>query len=303
MALTNMAARRLLFLIAVCVLPLVNGCATTSGGFTIFPRGHTMLNTTEDVRVLPPPTLPLPRELEKTVLPAYIIEPGDELFVEPTSLESPLRFPSDQLVLPDGTIDLGAYGRLLVAGQTLEEIENLVRQRVAAEDNVPVRNVDVNVRLINPNSKMFYVLGEVNAPGAYPFVGRETVLDAILVAGGLTQSADPCQVVLARPTPPTGCRVVLAVCYNELVQLGDTTTNYQIMPGDRIYVATLPWWAGLIPGAGKHGCSLCRGAQVPCGDPFCFDPLPAYSVPTFAAPDHAVPLPAAESLSVPIGDR
>ena len=39
-----------------------------------------------------------------TVLPAYYVAPGDVLLVEPVTLESALRFPSDQRVLIDGTI-------------------------------------------------------------------------------------------------------------------------------------------------------------------------------------------------------
>ena len=36
--------------------------------------------------------------------------------------------------------------------------------------------------------------------------------------------------------PPDGCRVVLPICYDNIVQLGDTSTNYQLAPGDRIFV-------------------------------------------------------------------
>ena len=42
-----------------------------------------------------------------------------------------------------------------------------------------------------------------------------------------------------RPTPPRSCRVVLPICYRQITQLGDTSTNYQIKPGDRIYFPPL----------------------------------------------------------------
>ena len=85
-------------------------------------------------------------------------------------------------------------------------------------------------------SKVFYVLGEVNAPGAFPLSGRETVLDGIIAAGGITRAANTKKVILSRPTQPDGCRVVLPVCYDNVVQLGDTSTNYQLLPGDRIFI-------------------------------------------------------------------
>src|SRR4051812_38529659 len=66
---------------------------------------------------MPPP---VPRELDKTVLSAYVVEPGDVLLVQPVKLDSPARLPPDQTILPDGKIDLGEYGRVLVAGKTVE---------------------------------------------------------------------------------------------------------------------------------------------------------------------------------------
>src|SRR5437763_5252079 len=56
---------------------------------------------------MPPP---VPRELDKTVLTTYIVEPGDVLLVQPTKLELAGRVPADQTILPDGRIDLGEYG-------------------------------------------------------------------------------------------------------------------------------------------------------------------------------------------------
>jgi protein involved in polysaccharide export with SLBB domain len=165
----------------------------------------------------------------------YIIEPGDVLLVQPANLESPVRLPGDQPVLPDGTIQLGRYGRLPVAGKTVEQIEievnGLIKGQVA--DAGPIV-----VRLVTRDSKVYYVLGEVNAPGAFQFKGRETVLDAIIAAGGLTSGASRKSIILTRPTPPDSCRIVLPVSYYAIVQLGDTTTNYQMKAGDRVYVPT-----------------------------------------------------------------
>ena len=122
------------------------------------------------------------------------------------------------------------------------------------------------MRLIGRESKVFYVLGEVNAPRAYPLAGRETVLDGILTAGGLTRQADMNRVILSRPTSPDGCRVVLPVCYNQIVQLGDTATNYQLQPGDRIYVPSQPAFAGFCKKRKQGDCGPCKGPQVSCGN-------------------------------------
>src|SRR5947207_5436373 len=213
---------------------LLAGCSTTPGrGFTLFPEGNRLLDSAKAMRPTTQQPLPLPRELDKRVLPAYVVEPGDVLLVQPVDLDSTVRLPADQPVLPDGSINLGKYGRLVVAGRTVEEIESMVRGAVEAQTKDPGF---ITVRLVTRQSKVYYVLGDVNAPGAFPLAGRETVLDAILAAGGLTDRASRANIILSRPTPPGNCRVVLPICYLEIVQLGDTSTNYQIAPGDRIYV-------------------------------------------------------------------
>ena len=191
-----------------------------------------------------------PRELAKGLLPAYVVEPGDTLLVQTVEFDSPVRLPPDQPVFQDGTIDLGMYGRPVVAGRTLDQIEPVIHEMVNAKERERARRaaienkekepefkpVSITVRLIGRASKVYYVLGEVNVPNAYPLSGRETVLDAIVQAGGLNKKASRNKIVLSRPTPADGCRVVLPVCYDNIVQLGDTTTNYQLQPGDRVFV-------------------------------------------------------------------
>jgi protein involved in polysaccharide export with SLBB domain len=209
---------------------------------------------------MPPP---VPRELDKTVMSAYVVEPGDVLLVQPVKLDSPARLPPDQTILPDGKIDLGEYGRVLVAGKTVEAVEATVQAIVVAK--TPDAGM-INVRLIGRNSKVYYVLGQVNAPGSFPLQGRETVLDGLVSAGGLNTRASRSNIILSRPTVPDGCRIVLPVCYRQIVQLGDTTTNYQLQPGDRIYVPAMTFKETLCgeDKDEKQGCSPCKGPQRPC---------------------------------------
>jgi protein involved in polysaccharide export with SLBB domain len=239
---------------------LLTGCTLTPGkGLTLFSEGHRLLDSVQEMRRAAPEPLPLPRELDKHLLPTYDVEPGDVLLVQPADFESPIRFPADQPVLQDGTINLGRYGHVVVAGKTVEEIAALVRAAVEAQtkDAGPI-----TVRLINRVSKVYYVLGQVNAPGSFPLQGRETVLDAIIVAGGLSDRASRRNIILSRPTAPDGCRIVIPICYREIVQLGDTSTNYQIAPGDRIVVPSRTFWEELC--RKKPECPPCGRSQVPC---------------------------------------
>jgi protein involved in polysaccharide export with SLBB domain len=216
---------------------------------------------------------PTNRELDMSVLPDYFVSPGDVLLVEPVNLDSELRFPSDQRVHVDGTIELGRFGRMVVAGLTVEQIEDHIRKKIQATDG---KLEPINVRIIDPQGAVFYVLGEVNSPGVYPLTGRETVLDGILTAGGISARSSTCNVVLSRPTHPESCRVVLPVCYREITQLGDTSTNYQLKPGDRIFVATRTIWEELLPWNSRKTCQRCCSVQCACPDPSVAEFAPAF---------------------------
>lgn len=283
------------------MLVLVAGCSTSGGTVTIFPTGHFLLQSTKDVVNATPTPVPTPRELDKSILADYYVEPGDILLVEPLSLDAPFRFPSDQTVLADGTIDLGGFGRIIVAGHTVEQIEEVINQTVkAAEPDAG----PINVRLISPQGALYYVLGEVNTPGSFPLIGRETVLDGILAAGGLSSRASTCNIIVSRPTHPGSCRVVLPVCYRQIVQLGDATTNYQLMPGDRIYVATRTIWEELNPCQNKAGCSRCNsGLQCPCPDPGVAEYAPPIKMLPFGLVKKATPEASLLPVPVPMVDE
>jgi polysaccharide export outer membrane protein len=248
---------------ACLAMGLFTGCSLTGGALTLFPTSDPLLRSTKEVRSCMPIRAPLPRELQKTILPSYVVQPGDSLAIELGNTDSPLPFPAEQPILPDGSIDLGRFGRMIVAGRPVEQIEVEIQAIIDAIDQGKER-ATVNVRLINPQSAVYYVLGEVKSPGSFAINGRETVLDAIIAAGGLSGKASPCNVILSRPTVPDGCRIVLPICYRQITQLGDTSTNYQIMPGDRVYVASRTCCEVLLPCFARNDCPLCCKNQCAC---------------------------------------
>lgn len=132
----------------------------------------------------------------------------------------------------------------------------------------------VSVRMTNWESKKVYVLGEVNSPGSFQYIGNETVLDAIIEAGGLGNKANRHSIIVSRPSSCGSCRTVMKVCYDQIVQLGDASTNYQLLPGDRVFVPSMTFFDDLKqtfnPRANKNfprcsgsdaGCSLPQGCQ------------------------------------------
>src|SRR6185295_14917676 len=106
----------------------LGGCSSSPGrGLTFFPEGHRLTRTACELRETAESPPDVPRELDKRPLEPYMLEPSDVLLVQSADLDSPVRLPGDQPILPDGTIQLGRYGRLQVAGKTLDEVETAVK--------------------------------------------------------------------------------------------------------------------------------------------------------------------------------
>jgi hypothetical protein len=100
---------------------------------------------------------------------------------------------------------------------------------------------EVHVDVLAYNSMVYYVITDGGGAGEqvlkFPCTGNETVLDAISQINGLPIVASKRHIWVARPAPPDlGCDQVLPVDWCAIARGGDTSTNYQVLPGDRIYV-------------------------------------------------------------------
>ncbi len=75
-----------------------------------------------------------------------------------------------------------------------------------------------------------------------PSTGNETVLDAVSQINGLSAVADKWNMWVARPVPAcTDHDQILPVDWPAITKRGRTETNYQLFPGDRLYVAADPF--------------------------------------------------------------
>jgi polysaccharide export outer membrane protein len=208
---------------------------------------------------------PIPRELSKTSMPEYVVSPPDLLLVEVLEALPGRPITGERLIRPDGTITLGFYGDVYVNGLTVREIKEkvIIHLRKFITDEVlgltgldekgdpiyidPVDSDRVFVDVAAYNSQVYYVQGDVAAPGRLPITGNETVLDAINYAGGLAPTASFPNVRLVRPAPAGTCAPqILPINLAAIIQEGDPTTNYQLMPGDRIFVYRDPIVRGTL---------------------------------------------------------
>jgi RNA polymerase sigma factor (sigma-70 family) len=197
-----------------------------------------------------------PREGEKVSMPEYVVEPPDIIIVEVLEALPGRPITGEHLVRPDGKISLGFYGEVYVAGLTTTEIKAKVALHLRdyiKDEKLGLTTVDVEtgrVKSIAPsrtnriyvdvtayNSKYYYVQGDVGVPGRLQITGNETVLDAINLAGGLVPTASKNRVRLVRPSPPDSDKeTTLSVDLDAIINQGQTKTNFQLLPGDRLIV-------------------------------------------------------------------
>ncbi len=81
----------------------------------------------------------------------------------------------------DGCISLPWIPDIVVAGLTREEAMEAVREAYKTVYSEP----QVNLTVLEPKSKSFTVMGDIQRPGAYQFERPTTLLEAINEAGGL----------------------------------------------------------------------------------------------------------------------
>jgi polysaccharide export outer membrane protein len=127
----------------------------------------------------------------------------------------------------NGFVSLPLIGQLKVAGLMPSDVEKEMTVRFA---DGYLKEPRINVQIVQ--YRPFYVLGEVNKPGQYPYTNDMSVLNAITDAGGYTQKAVQSTVYVRR---------------NGQTKEEELPTNpsTKIYPGDVIRVDSSGFWDAL----------------------------------------------------------
>jgi polysaccharide export outer membrane protein len=173
-----------------------------------------------------PPATPMP---EPEFVDEYRIGVGDSLRInvwrnDDLSIQVPVR--------PDGKISVPLAGDVLVGNKTPEEVADDITEKLA----VYIRDPNVTVIVTEMGSNQYRsrvrVTGAVARPLSLPYRQGMTVLDIVLEAGGATEFANLGDAVLYRRN---GER--LDIQLHRILNRGDMSTNYPMLPGD---VLTVP---------------------------------------------------------------
>jgi hypothetical protein len=148
----------------------------------------------------------------------------------------------EHLVRPDGTVGLGTYGKVYVTGLTIPQAKRKIDEHLTKY----MFNPDVSVDILSYNSKVFYVITDGAGLGQQlhrvPITGNETVLDAMSNLGAISPTTSVRRIWIARPAPPNspGGDQILRVDWVAVTKAARTETNYQLLPGDRLYLDAAP---------------------------------------------------------------
>jgi polysaccharide export outer membrane protein len=168
----------------------------------------------------------VPRKVEKNSDP-YQIGSDDELDIV---IWNQPQLSGKVIVGSDGTIAMPLIGRVPAAGQT----PDLLKADLEKRYDRYVHGPNITVRVSDPASHVFYVIGEVNKPGAYRLHSGEVLSQALAEAGGFGEFADTSKIRILRHRETE--TVVLTVNYNVVRSGGDLSADVPVEPGDTVSV-------------------------------------------------------------------
>lgn len=146
----------------------------------------------------------------------YRLGTGDGVRVTVFGLEA---LSNSYLVGDGGMISVPLIGPVPAQGKTVAELETSVADALRSKNVLKDPSVSVQVDTYRP----FFVLGEVQRPGQYPYVPGMTLVTAVSIAGGYTFRAETDYASVTRTTGGDA-------------REGKAERLTPILPGDTVYI-------------------------------------------------------------------
>jgi protein involved in polysaccharide export with SLBB domain len=159
------------------------------------------------------------------------LSPGDELDIR--FFYTP-ELNTIQPIRPDGKIALQLIGEVMAQGMTPFQLQEELVKKYSKH----LLQIDVTVIVLSFSNRVVYVGGQVARPGAVPFTPQMTVLEALMLAGGVrilgaTMRSKYRNVMVLRTQNGKWIGVELDL---EKVLKGEQSKPYYLWPLDIVYV-------------------------------------------------------------------
>lgn len=186
----------------------------------------------ETARRSPMPLLAAPSSSAPAPAPSpdagiYKIGPEDVLAI---SVWRNSELTRDVAVRPDGRISLPLLNDIQAANLTPMQLRDTVAKGLATYISDP----EVSIIVKEIHSDKVSVVGSVKNPNRYELKSQATVLEALAMAGGLTDFAKRDRIVVYRREGATW--KTLEFNYTKVVNDWDVQQNFVLMPGDIVVV-------------------------------------------------------------------
>ncbi|MBE1427310.1 polysaccharide export outer membrane protein [Desulfomicrobium macestii] len=146
-----------------------------------------------------------------------------------------------QMVNADGMITVPFAGRVLVKGRTTQQIEADIVKGLRGKANQP----QVLVRVVKNNTSNVTIVGDVGKSALMPLTPKgERLLDALALAGGVTQPINRMAVQLSRQN------LTATMPLDAIIR--DPKQNIQLTPGDVVTALFQPQSFSVLGATGKN---------------------------------------------------
>lgn len=192
-----------------------------------------------------------PKDIKQFLMPynvdtstdTYVLQPPDE--IEISCNKVPIIDGQRQKIRPDGKISFEALGEIVAAGKTPAQLSEDIRLEIIKLYKYTDAHL-IDVRISSYQSKVYYVLGQVNQPGPRIYTGRDTILTAISMSDP-NPMAWLERIQIIRPSKDKNIKpAIFELNFDRMMAHGDTTKNVLLEEGDVIYVPpTVLGWISL----------------------------------------------------------
>ena len=163
----------------------------------------------------------------------YVLQPPDEVEIHCTKI--PEIHMQKQIIRPDGKISFENLGAIDVAGKTIGEAAEAIKQKAMSLYNLTSAE-PIDIQLLAYQSKVYYVLGQVAFPGPKQYTGRDSVIYAVSFARPNALAwLDQVQVI--KPSKKEGePSKIFKADFKGMSKRGQMETNVLLEEGDIIYI-------------------------------------------------------------------
>jgi len=194
-----------------------------------------------------------PLVLSVSVDKSYVLGPGDELYVYVIGQIPGVdlsQIPQRLVVDREGKIYIPGFGVFYVWGMTVSEAEKLIS-----------KTLKLNIKLTVGRVRTFpvYVSGEVNRPGAVVVTALHTVIDALIMAGGVKKTGSLRHIVLTRKEGSELKRITIDL-YDLLLK--GKPVDIRLRDGDVIFVSPIKNVVGIAGGVRRPAIYELKGGET-----------------------------------------